>query len=266
MALPGMGLYRGRHGLYAGRRGLYAGPKYHSGAFELALPGLLAWWSPRDASTVTLVGSPADDVSQIDDKSGNGGHLAQATARVRPQYPAEIGNVVGFHCSVNDACLSSTIQIGASQTVACVVKRPASLANQDVLGTGASTVGDLGFSIGIRWDGTFLLRISDGTTSTQMNNNDIPNITYAVDEVMILMLTWDGANMTFRKSGQSASKAATEDPTQSGNFAFGKQAADINAFDFIGVCGDALICDALTTEQQAALEAHWAAIYGVTLP
>lgn len=45
--------------------------------------GLLAWWDASDESTVTL---NAGNVSRLADKSGNGWHLAQATAANQPAY------------------------------------------------------------------------------------------------------------------------------------------------------------------------------------
>lgn len=43
----------------------------------LSLPNLVAWWDASDTATITASGG---DVSQWDDKSGNGHHLVQGTA------------------------------------------------------------------------------------------------------------------------------------------------------------------------------------------
>jgi hypothetical protein len=49
------------------------------------LPSLALWLDADDASTITLNGS---DVSQWDDKSGNGNHVSNATAATQPPYLA----------------------------------------------------------------------------------------------------------------------------------------------------------------------------------
>lgn len=51
------------------------------GFSPLALPGLIAWHDASDAATITSSGGA---VSQWDDKSGRGNHLAQATAANQP--------------------------------------------------------------------------------------------------------------------------------------------------------------------------------------
>lgn len=47
------------------------------------LPNLYMWFDPSDATTITLSGS---DVTQIDDKSGNGYHATQPTISSAPQW------------------------------------------------------------------------------------------------------------------------------------------------------------------------------------
>lgn len=49
------------------------------------LPGLALWLDAADSSTITLNGT---DVSQWDDKSGNGNHVSNATAATQPPYLA----------------------------------------------------------------------------------------------------------------------------------------------------------------------------------
>ena len=48
----------------------------------LDLPNLEGWWDASDAATIT---DTTGDVSQLDDKSGNGRHLAQATGSLQPR-------------------------------------------------------------------------------------------------------------------------------------------------------------------------------------
>lgn len=57
-----------------------------SGFSPLSIPDLALWLDAADSSTITLDGS--NNVSQWNDKSGFGRHLAQATTTRRPSYPA----------------------------------------------------------------------------------------------------------------------------------------------------------------------------------
>lgn len=50
-------------------------------AYPPNVPAPLGWWDPSDSSNVTLIGS---NVSQVDDLSGNGYHMTQATDSNRP--------------------------------------------------------------------------------------------------------------------------------------------------------------------------------------
>lgn len=54
------------------------------------IPGLVAWYDPTDATTITQAGG---FVSQINDKSSNGYHLAQGTGANQPAYV--VGGVNG---------------------------------------------------------------------------------------------------------------------------------------------------------------------------
>ena len=61
--------------------------------------GLRLWYDASDESTVTLNGSR---VSALDDKSGNGDHLTQATAGIQPLY------VLGAQNGLNGILYNST--------------------------------------------------------------------------------------------------------------------------------------------------------------
>lgn len=55
-----------------------------------AISGLFAWYDGSDASTITLV---SGNVSQWNDKSGKGNHVAQATTTKQPAYSASAGTL-----------------------------------------------------------------------------------------------------------------------------------------------------------------------------
>ena len=96
------------------------------------LAGVARWWDPSVAATVTLNGS---NVSQINDISGNGFHLAQATAGSQPSYGAASGwgnslNVMSFD-GVGDY-LSNATNLDVPLTWFVVTKKPGDQAT-DVL-------------------------------------------------------------------------------------------------------------------------------------
>lgn len=74
-------------GLY-GRRGGAALPVMNFNPVT-DVPGLVAWYDPTDAATVTLAGS---NISQINDKSANGYHLVQAMGANQPPYELSVFN------------------------------------------------------------------------------------------------------------------------------------------------------------------------------
>lgn len=74
----------------------------------LDLPNLNAWWDASDVSTITESGG---DVSQWDDKSGNGYHLTQGTAASQPATGANTLNglnVLTFDGSNDSLDIAST--------------------------------------------------------------------------------------------------------------------------------------------------------------
>lgn len=58
-----------------------------SGFNPKSISGLTGWWDSQDTSTITLNGTT---VSEWRDKSGNGYHMAQATAANQPLYAASV--------------------------------------------------------------------------------------------------------------------------------------------------------------------------------
>lgn len=60
-------------------------PKATAGFDPRTIAALFAWYDAADAASVTLNGA---NISQINDKSGNGRHLTQATALNQPAYLA----------------------------------------------------------------------------------------------------------------------------------------------------------------------------------
>jgi hypothetical protein len=80
------------------RSGLILPPSAATASFDPLTYSPLAWYDPSDAATVTLNGS---NVSQLNDKSGNGYHLIQATGVRQPLYVS--GGMNGRNCLSLDA-------------------------------------------------------------------------------------------------------------------------------------------------------------------
>lgn len=80
-----------------------AGPSGASTLTDLALlPGLVAWWRFgeiaklwKDTAGTDPVTADADLIARVDDKSGNGYHITQATSGNRPSYRENITNGKG---------------------------------------------------------------------------------------------------------------------------------------------------------------------------
>lgn len=94
-------------GLY-GRRGGAARPVMSFNPIT-DVAGLVAWYDPTDISSVTLVGNA---VSQINDKSGNGYHLVQATGVNQPTYVQSFFNGMNIiNCGGTQFLGSSVISL-----------------------------------------------------------------------------------------------------------------------------------------------------------
>lgn len=74
----------------------------------LPVAGVAGWWSPDELGTVTLASSGR--VSQINDKSGNGNHMTQATDVNRPmviEHPTIFGTRNGLAFQAGQSMTSS---------------------------------------------------------------------------------------------------------------------------------------------------------------
>lgn len=146
----------GRPGFESGRRRGASAPSFAPSD----LAGLQLWHDATDAASVTL---NAGNVAQIDDKSGNARHFAQATASQQPAYVSgqyiqlENGLVAGKDF-LTSGVNASTILSTADNTIFVVLQADAGqLAN----GLGYVRIGS--FS-GLQSNGTGLLvRLWNGT-------------------------------------------------------------------------------------------------------
>ncbi len=96
-----------------------------------ALPGLLAWYDPKDLTTLfqdaagtTPVTSDGDPVGLMLDKSENGHHMAQTTAAARPTYETDGSHHWVSFDGVNDSFAATAFAWGSDEaTVSMAVAK-----------------------------------------------------------------------------------------------------------------------------------------------
>ena len=97
------------------------------GGVGLASPGLATprfWYDPADVATLftdtagtTPVTQPGDLVARINDKSGNGYHLLQATSTKRPSFQIEDGRAYLQFDGVDDALTATAVDFSMTSAV-----------------------------------------------------------------------------------------------------------------------------------------------------
>jgi len=79
-----------------------------------SLPDLVVWWDAADETSFTY--SSGTDVSQWDDKSGNGYHLTQGTAAKQPSRSGSVnGRATVVFDGSNDSMSTSSVAMGPGQ-------------------------------------------------------------------------------------------------------------------------------------------------------
>lgn len=106
-------LVTARHGIVIGR----------PGRVQNALPvaGAVAWWSPDELDKITL--SSGGRVSQMNDKTGNGNNMTQATEANRPmiiKYPSIFGERTGLAFQAAQSLASAVDASDRTQTMFAV--------------------------------------------------------------------------------------------------------------------------------------------------
>lgn len=117
------------------RRSGISVPSGAGGFNPLSISGLVAWYEFTDPTTMftdagaTLVSADGQSIYQINDKSGNGRHLTQATAANRPLYKTGIlpsGRSIGRFDGTNDSMAKATSGIVSADDYAqWIVMKPA---------------------------------------------------------------------------------------------------------------------------------------------
>lgn len=159
-----------------------------------AISDVGGWYDPSDLTTLwqdtagtTPVTADGDAVARIDDKSGRGNHLVQATGLSQPLYKTSGGlHWLQFDGSNDGMATSSTVDFtGTDEVSLCIGIRKSSDA------AGAGTVVELSADIGAN-AGTFLLRAPRTATSdfgwfskgTLLGDNAIPGYAAPISAVV----------------------------------------------------------------------------------
>jgi hypothetical protein len=242
------------------------------GFSPLDLPGLALWLDASDLSTIT---HSSGAVSQWDDKSGNGFHVAQAIASRQPALGI-IGGLNAISFDGGDVLSRPTVGLlrAVSGATLIVVRRynevPSAVSAQAVVavGTGvlfrAALYGDAsGYQTagGRTQDADSFALVSTGENVSIV----APELVVGIFEHAITRLTLrvNGEQKAFTDSFQTAT--VTSD-TNSERFAVGANAvADTVEQPFTGAIGEVLIYHrALAVAELRQVEAY-AARWGVTL-
>lgn len=225
------------------------------------------WFDADDASTITLNGS---NVSQWDDKSGNGRNATQATAANQPAYTTaglNGKNVVTFDGSDNGDILTTNYNLSDTHTIVLVSKAgtqtslPASGIRPLVMST--TTGGGLLRGIGAFRQGLSSPLIDaldiliDNTRLTGVKDSWLP------DEVIIASDTYDGSTLSAWKNGSTYSTPLSVVRTGFGKLQIGG-VDDISVRRFAGTLAEVVVLDtSASTENRQKLEGYLAHKWGL---
>lgn len=173
------------------------------------LSSLRMWIDASDTSTITASGSPLK-VSQVDDKSGNGNHVAQATASLQPTSGASTQNGLNVLDANNDR-LANSYQMTAGHTVLSVYKHTNEPSTVLQTFFGATVTGQ---GIGMGWNTTSKTYNSFIWASTESNRSIAHDAGFII-QGMTVTASWAH---TVRVNGENGSTTSTSSPSIASGF------------------------------------------------
>lgn len=228
------------------------------------IPGLALWLDPSDSSTVTLDGS--GNVSQLNDKSGNSNHAAQAGVLLRPSLAGLINGLAALDFDGTDDFMeianSATIDLAPNLSIFIVHKADTVMARQTLFNFLNGHSGTATPSIEIGTSGsTYVSSYSLIRPSQFMLNGPMDAAT--TSPAVIGVLVESSANLTLRKNRveiATATSGVTLVPSGTVKL-IGARAAGSQRFN--GLIGEVIAYSgALSTPQIEQIEAYLKAKWG----
>jgi FtsP/CotA-like multicopper oxidase with cupredoxin domain len=232
------------------------------GFSPLQIPNLTAWYDPSVASNISTFGS---SVAAINDESGNGNTLAQATSAREPTYTASgidgLGSLVfngkTFLISANGALSTSLF----NESTTFIVASPASQSNTRSLYSGA-------YNATPRWE---MLLGSSGATYLDFNNASQGRISTTIVNSIPALWTLAGSVSNnveiLRKDGNLLATNTGPGAAVTGNYplALGAMAQGTSySSEFTGEVGEVVTFGRyLTASESAEMEGYLACKWGL---
>lgn len=216
----------------------------------LSLPNLVAWWDASDPATITAAGGA---VSQWNDKSGNGNHVAQGTAGSEPTTGTRVingRNALDFD-GVDDGLNGSNGGLLTDVFTAIAVIVPDAVAAGTAIGTSDSV-------------GVFPLTLAGGQAGVSrgvsfLGSTNPPTVAPGV--ACVLTTRYSGTDILYdvRKDGGPWGSTGAFGAIPRG-VCIANGGPGINFFD--GLIGEILLCstarpDADCANAEAYLKAKW---------
>ncbi|MEM6650114.1 MAG: DUF2793 domain-containing protein [Pseudomonadota bacterium] len=227
------------------------------------LTGLMAWFDPDDATTLTLNGNA---VSQMDDKSGNDAHAVQATGASQPQLAASaIGSRSALAFTGTEFVESNSLSsvFGGNDTpfsLHMVIRADQTSKIQICFSAGDSTNVNSTYWVGVHSDGDFRTVKRKGSTASQKTAVMAPSDTNA----HIMSMVHDGLGMTVWYDGVKVVENVDFDVSNLSidRVALGTWVRTNESFDFEGKIGEVFAYNRTNTDEeikqiQAYLGAKW---------
>lgn len=169
------------------------------------ISGLQAWYDLSDATTVTDSGG---NISQVDDKSGNDYHLAQATAALKPTYETAAVNGLNVLTAIEDASANRQTVSTSNASLAAIGGADFTVATVARMNTVGGSTGRADFFL---WDtgglssDTVLVRFNNDTNDFRIFFRDAASDSLTVlssdnlwsaDQLYVLITTVSGSTVT----------------------------------------------------------------------
>jgi hypothetical protein len=231
-------------------------------AFSPALLDPAAWWDAADASTITV---SSGDVSQWDDRTGNGWNVAQGTVANQPRY----GDVTLNGVNVLTFTAANGERLNGTQTGFNALTNGSTLIAVARSGSNAASKILVSQALGSGTAATVFLQALD----TEVWNSNVASASVSVGSATttwrrhaVVIPAGTGNNVTIEQDGGATT--ATSSGTTSGTAATGVLRIGTNAADtgarFLGDVAEIILWDReLTATERARVDAYLVRKWGL---